>query len=173
MYKFLSKNGLTVAAVIGGILSVAFLAIASSSVPEGLGPDFLKDSSGKPMGITELETTLDGVTSFDVGFYVTYVFLGLAVAAAVLLSLWYFATNFSLKSLKTLIPIIVLAVVFFVVFSSYGVDADSYSVKKVAKIFEVSDGDSKIISGGITTAIFALFATVGSIAVTEVINLFK
>lgn len=173
MYKFLSKNGLTLAAVIGGVLSVAFLAIANSTVPENLGPDSLKNDAGKPMGLGDLETYLDKISSFDVGFYSTYVFLGLAVAAAVLLSLWYFVTNFSLKSLRTLIPIIVLAVVFFVVSSSYGVDADSYTVKTVAKTFEVDSGDSKIISGGITTAIFALFATVASVAVTEVINFFK
>lgn len=172
MYKFLSKNGVTVAAVLGGVISIAFLVIASSSVPEGLGPDYLKDASGPLMG-DALLSKLEGIGSFDLGFYATYAFLILAVAAAVLLSLIYFVTNFSVKSLRTLIPILVLIVVYFIVSSSFDPTADSYVVKSAIKKFGVSTGESKIITGGIYAAGVALASLVASVVITEVVNIFK
>lgn len=173
MYNFLSKNGQTIATVLGAVVSVAFILMAVTGAPEGLGPDTFKENN-VPVPAAEALTILEGIKSFDFGFYITYIFLAVAVGAAIILSLVYFVTNFSLKSLRTLIPIIVMAIIFFAIYSSYNPDvADVYQVKLARNAFGVSNGQSQIISGAITTAIFSLAATAISLVVMEVLNFFK
>jgi hypothetical protein len=173
MYKFLSKRGTLIATIVGGVLAIAFLIVATGTVPNGLSPDIFRDGT-TPKPTSEVKDILAGIKSFDIGFYTTYVFLALAAAAAVILSLFNFVKNFSVNNLKSLIPILVLIIVFFVVYSTYSPDtSDVYAVKKVRKTFEVMNNESQIISGGIWSAGFGLLAALASLAVMEAINIFK
>jgi len=173
MYNFLSKRGTLIATVVGGVLSILFLLTAVNGVPEGLSPDIFKDGA-TPRPTSEVVGILAGIKAFDIGFYTTYIFLALATAAAIILSLINFAKNFSLNSLKSMLPVVVLIIVFFVVYSTYQPDnSDVYAVKSVRKVFNVDNNASQIVSGGIWSAGFGLLAALASLAVMEVINIFK
>lgn len=173
MYNFLSKNGQTIATVLGAIIVVVFIAIAVGSVPEGLGPDTFKENN-VPLGTEAKLAKLEEIKSFDFGLYATYALLAFAVAAAVILSLIYFVTNFSLQTLKGMLPVIVLLVVFLIVYSSYNPDtSDVYQVLAARKKYDVGASESQMVSGALTTSLFALGAAVVSLVVMEVLNFFK
>jgi type III secretory pathway component EscS len=173
MYKFLSKHGQTVAFVIGVGVSVLFMLFIFIDLggKELTSETFKTD--GVPMEGAQLMETLEGIKAFDFGFYATYALLILSIVAAVVLSLLYFLTNFQLSALKDLVPMLVLVVVFMVVYNSYDPDTDAYLVKVARDTFSVGDVESRIVSGGITTSIFALFAAFASFIVAEIVNVFR
>jgi hypothetical protein len=173
MYNFLSKNGQTIATVIGAIIVVVFIAIAMGSVPEGLGPDTFKEND-VPLPTEAKLAKLEEIKSFDFGLYATYALLAFAVAAAVILSLIYFVTNFSLQTVKGMLPVLVLLVIFFIVYSSYNPDtSDVYQVLAARKKYDVGVSESQLVSGALTTSIVALGGAVVSLVVMEVLNFFK
>ena len=174
MYKFLSKNGQIISFAVGIVISLVFLMTVLSKVgDQELSADTFKEN-GVAMETPQVVETLEGITLFDFGFYATYGLLIVSIAAAVLLSLAYFFMNFKVSALKGLIPIIVMAIIFFVVYSSYNPDAsDIYKVKVARDAFFVDDGASKIVSGGITTAGFALAAAFISFIAAEIVNVFR
>lgn len=174
MYKFLSKNGQILSFAVGIVISLIFvMTILTNMNGRELSADTFKEN-GVAMEAPQVAKTLEGITLFDFGFYATYGLLIACIAAAILLSLLYFFMNFKVSALKGLVPIIVLLVIFFVVYSSYSPDAsDVYKVKVARDAFVVGDGASKIVSGGITTAGFALAAAFISFIAAEVVNIFR
>ena len=174
MYNFFSKNGQTLSFVTGIAISVIFvLMILTNMNGRELSADTFKDG-GVTMEAPQVLETLQGINLFDFGFYATYALLITAIAAAVLLSLFYFFTNFQVSALKNLAPILVLFVVFFVIYSSYSPDeSDVYKVKVARDLFSVGDTESQIVSGGITAVLFGLAAACVSLVVAEVVNVFR
>lgn len=174
MYKFLSKNGQLLSFVVGIVISLIFVVSILTGIGDRvMNADMFKDGGGVVMSTSEIKDVLDSVSIFDFGFYSTYVLLTVAVAAAILLSLWFFVTNFSVKALRNLIPIIIMLVIFFIVYSSYSADTDAYLVKVARDAFSVGDNESKLVSAGITTALWSLVATVAVAVVVEIVNFFR
>lgn len=172
MYKFLSRNGQLVTWIVGAVIVVAFFGTAFNA-PDTLGPQIFKDGT-TPLPASEILDKLVNIHYFDVGFFATYALLGLAVAATLLLSLFNFVRNFSMDSLKNMIPVLVILVVFFIAYSTYQPEiSDAYAVKKARVDFEVGANASQIVSGGITAALFALGAAFVSLVVLELFNFVK
>lgn len=177
MYKFLSKNGQLLSFVVGIALSVICLISIFAGIGDRvISAEMFKDGGGVVMSTSEIKNVLDTVNIFDFGFYSTYALLILAIAAAILLSLWYFVRNFEVKALRSLVPIIVILVIFFIVYSSVDPDMDAYAVKVARDNFGIGENlsnESQIVSAGITTAGWTLLATFASFIIAEIVNVFR
>lgn len=174
MYNFLSRNGLSISFILGFAIVVIFLGTAMSSMGDAVIDGEMFKENGVAMGAAQAEVVLKQTKLFDFGLYATYILLVVAVVTAILLSLAYFFMNVTLNSLKSLLPIIVLAIVFFIAYTTYSPDlSDVYAVKTARNQFGVENGASQLVSGSITVSLFALAATVVSLAATEIYNMFR
>lgn len=157
MYKFLSKNGQTIAFVVGTVLTVLFLGIAVSGLE-----NFNMQS----------KETQYGTNIFNLGFYAA---IGLTIACAaawLLFGLFQTATNFK-KALIGIVGIAVLLGLFFIIYSSVNPAADSAPVLAEVEKFDVTESQSKFISGGIITTVVLLGLAFVTFIVFEVINFFR
>lgn len=157
MYKFLSKNGQTVAFGIGIALTLIFLAIAIGGLE-----DFNMMSEEKQFG----------TSIFNFGFF-SAIFLTIACAAAwVLFGLVQTASNFK-AAIVGIIGVAALLGLFFIIYSTVNPAADSQEVLTQVKEFDVSDGESKLISGALITTIVLFALAFVTFIVFEIINIFK
>lgn len=157
MYKFLSKNGVTIAFLVGLAVTAIFLIIAMSG----------------SAGFNALpKETKYSTNIFDFGIIATQALLYLAIGAAIVFGLLQMFSNLK-GSIRILIGIAVLAVLFGVAYSMSSGTAEPYIANSVDKMGGLSSGILKFIGGGIgVTAILLFIAAVGAI-IFEVINFFK
>jgi hypothetical protein len=156
MYNFLSRYGQLIAFGLGALLTVIFLATAFSSAD-----DF--------NALTEAEQT--ETTIFNFGLY-SAIILTIACAAAILIAGLIFTVLSPKNSIKALIGLGVILIIFFVAYST----ADPKGTGSLARtILEegIQANSSKFISGAISTALVLGGGAVLAFVVSEVLNLFK
>ncbi len=156
MYNFLSRYGQLIAFGLGALLTVIFLATAFSSAEE-----FNALSESKQM-----ETSI-----FNFGLYSAIV-LTIACAAAILIAGLIFTVLNVKNSLKALIGLAVILIIFFI---SYNM-ADPKGTGSLARtILEegIQANSSRFISGAISTALVLGGGAILAFVASEVSNLFK
>jgi len=160
LYKTLTDKGPTAAFVLG-ILGVAAVVGSLMSNSAALSvADAAKQS-----------TTIAESGALDIALNVTLLFFAICVIGIVLFGIIQIISN-PKQSMKGLIGFAVLAIIFFAAYSMAGED-NSASMARLMEKFQVTGGQSKIISGAmVTTAILAAIA-VASFVIFEIINFFK
>ncbi|MEM0991442.1 MAG: hypothetical protein AAGI49_00320 [Bacteroidota bacterium] len=157
MYQFLSKNGQTIAFGLGIFLTAIFLFSALGGIEKF---NMLSDEQQYETGI------------FNSGFFAVIILTILCLAAAVLFGVVQMFGDIK-GSLKGLIGVAALAVVFFIIYSTVDPSADSAGVMKEIKQFDLTDGQSRFISAGLVTTIILSLVALATFVVFEVINFFK
>ncbi len=157
MYNFLVRNGQLVAFLLGVIITVIFLI----SVFSGIG-EFNMLS----------EEEQDSTTIFDFGLKATVVLIIITALAMLAFGVFQVATNFR-SSLKGIIGLVVLAVVFLVTYSAASGEAIGAVAEAADKAGGLTAGNLKFISGSITTALILIGAAAASFLLSEIRNLFK
>ncbi|KGE89432.1 hypothetical protein [Phaeodactylibacter xiamenensis] len=161
MYKFLTKNGQTLAFGLGVLITVIFLISVVSNMGE-----FTAMAEEKQM-----ETTI-----FDFGLYGAMALAVIAAAAMVIFGLAQVVTSFK-SSMKGILGFVALLVVFFVSYSMTDTDISPYIQGAIDKFeqggAEFTEGNLKFISGGISTTIVLVVVAAAAFVVSEITNLFK
>ncbi len=164
MYNFLSKNG----QFLGFGLGLLFVVIFLISVFSGL------------EGFNSLATPEEQYTTgiFNAGIYGAIILIVIAAVAAILFSVFNIFSDLK-GSLKGLIGIGVLLVIFFVLYSMSSGTAEGI-VKKAVDSFHnnnpgatITEGILKFISGGIGLAVLLSLLGLLVAAVSEIRNAFK
>ncbi|MEL6122481.1 MAG: hypothetical protein AAFQ02_00210 [Bacteroidota bacterium] len=165
MYQLLSKRGQLFAILLG----VAVSAIYLITVLGGLSSNGYSASDDLVAVLKNNPEQKFGF--FDLGLQLTLALIVIAVVAALLFGIWQLVTNIK-GSLKWLIALAVIAIVFFAIYSSADTDANSV-IGPTLQEFNISDNVSKLITGGLfTTLILAGLALVSGVLL-EIYNIFK
>ncbi len=161
MYKFLTKNGQTLAFGLGVVITVIFLVSVVSNMGE-----FTAMAEEK-----QIETTI-----FDFGLYGAIALTILAAIAMVIFGLFQVATNFR-SSMKGILGFAALLVIFFVSYSTTDTDVSPYIQGAIDKFeqggAEFTDENLKFISGGISTTVILVILAAAAFVISEITNLFK
>lgn len=156
MYEFLSKRGSTIALIVGLAIVVIYLGIVGSGA--GVVDTTPKENWGE-------------ISVFNFGLYSVIVLLIICIAAAVLFSIYHVFANFK-SSLTGLMGLAVIIIIFLIAYSMSAA-VDSEKIGLLLQRFDVSEGLSKAISGGILTTIIMVLLALVSIIVAEIWNIFK
>ncbi len=157
MYNFLVRNGQLVAFLLGVIITVIFLV----SVFTGIGQFNMLP-----------EEEQNSTTIFDFGLKATIVLIIVTAFAMLAFGIFQVATNFK-SSLKGIIGLVVLVVVFFVTYSAASDEATGAVAEAADKAGGLTAGNLKFISGAITTALILIAVAAASFLLSEIRNLFK
>ena len=156
MYTFLTRNGQTIAFLVGLLIVVA----AIVTIVSGVG-DWELIADDDP---SRYDTTI-----FNLGMYAAIGLVIVCFIAAVLFGLLQLASD-PKGAMKGIIGLAVIVGVFFVVYSS----ADpSVPMDGLLTEFGVSDGASKMISGAMWTALGLAVLAVLALAISEILNFFR
>lgn len=167
MYKFLTKQGTTVAFLVGTFLILLYLVLAFT----GLG-DAGYDVGTDLVPIAKGEEGVKNLNFFNFGIYSA---VALVVIAAVLAFIVFGITGllkFPKNSIKFLAGFGVLAVLF-LIFNSMGEVETAGKLGMLHEKFKISPSVSKLISGGIMTTLTLIVAAAVVIVFSEVRNAFK
>ncbi len=162
MYKLLLKHGQLAAFALGLLVIIIF----GLSVSSGLdGFNALSDED-------QATTTI-----FDIGLKLTIVLLVICAAAAVLFAIYQMVTN-PKGALKGIIALVVIAVLFFILYSSASVETSGPIANAIEKFEASSGGDftdsnSKMVSAGIKSTLILGAIAVAAFVISEIRNLFK
>ena len=156
MYKFLSKNGQTLAFGLGILITAIFLLNALPNVD-----------------LIDTENPQD-VNIFNFGITGTIVLIVIAAAAMILFGLYQVISTFR-TSWKGIMGFAMLVVIFLVAYSTAnGSLANEVSaIQAAASDAGVTDANLKFIGGSIVTLLILVIIAVGSFVVFEIINFFK
>lgn len=156
MYKFLTRNGQTVAFGVGLLIVLIAIALIIGGVEEF--------SAIPDDDLSRYQTTI-----FNFGLYASIGLVILCFVAAVLFGVYQLATN-PKGALKGIIGLAVVVLLFFIIYSS--ADANLEMLDRLED-FNVSPTASQMITGGIATAlILAAIATLAGV-VGELVNFFR
>ena len=161
MYNFLVKNGTAVAMGVGTFVTLLFV----GTVLAGL------SSSGYDTSTDLMQVDYKNFNGFNVGFIFTFI-LGFFAILFMLIGVILDLIQNRKTSLKMVIGIIALIVVFIVLYSTATYDVGGKWDALNAE-FGVAEKSSKFISAGIWTCGILLVISVLSIVVSEVKNFFK
>lgn len=156
MYKFLSKNGSTIAFLIGLAIVVTFASIVYSGIAEFQ---------------TVSEENYSQVDLFNFGLYAAIVLIGICVAIWLIFGIIQMFTNFS-GSIKTIIGLAVILIIFFISYST-AVPHSNEAIDLLMQENDISDNMSRIISGGIWTTIIMIGIASLLFVISEIVNVFK
>lgn len=161
MYKFLTKNGQTMAFGLGVLITVIFLISVVSNMGE-----FTAMAEEK-----QVETSI-----FDVGLYGAIALTIIAAVAMVVFGLFQVVTSFK-SSMKGILGFVALLVVFFVSYSMTETDVTPYIQGAIDKFEQggavFTDENLKFISGGISTTLVLVVVAAAAFVISEITNLFK
>lgn len=161
MYKFLTKNGQTLAFGLGLLITVIFLLIV-----------FVGASEFAALPVEEQRQT--GI--FDFGLVSSIALVIITVIALLFFGVAEIFSNFK-SSAKGLIGFGILLVVFLIAFSTSSGEPTPYIKGAIDKWMEtgseITSGNLKFISGGITTALVMVIAAAVAFVFSEVRNFFK
>jgi hypothetical protein len=161
MYKFLTKNGQTMAFGLGVLITVIFLISVVSNMGE-----FTAMAEEK-----QVETSI-----FDVGLYGAIALTIIAAVAMVVFGLFQVITSFK-SSMKGILGFVALLVVFFVSYSMTETDVTPYIQGAIDKFEQggavFTDENLKFISGGISTTLVLVVVAAAAFVISEITNLFK
>ena len=162
MYNFLTKNGQTVAFLLG----VALVGIFLINVTTGMASfEALAEDQQAETGI------------FNFGLSGAIVLVIVAAIAMLLFGIYQVVTNIK-GSLKGIIGLVVLGAVFFIAYNSASGEPTPFIQGAVDK-FEaagngiISAGNLKFIGGGISTVVILVLIAVAAFVLAEIRNLFK
>jgi magnesium-transporting ATPase (P-type) len=155
MYEFLNKNGQLLAFGLGALVTVIFF-IAVFNGLEGFNQ--LSEADQKESNI------------FNIGLIFAIVFTGLCFLLWLLFSVFHIADN-PKGSIRGLIGVAVIAVVFFIIYSM--AKPATGSVLQTMRDFDVSEGTGKLISGALGTTFILLIGAAATFILFEIRNLFK
>ncbi|MCP3930524.1 MAG: hypothetical protein GY705_15645 [Bacteroidetes bacterium] len=154
MYKFLSKNGEMLAFGVGIVITILFLIIAIAGVD----------------GFNALGKEERGTTSiFNFGLYAAMALTVICGIAAIFFGLVQAISN-PKGSLKGLIGIAALVIIFFIVRAMAGSDEP---IQATIDRFNVSPGQSTYISGALWVAILMAIIAAVAFVLSEIRNFFK
>lgn len=162
MYKFLTKNGQTLAFVLGVVISALFMIIVFAGVSE------FQDASKE----VQYQTGI-----FDIGLGGAIALAIIAAIAMVGFGLMQIFTNLK-GSMKGIIGFALLVVIFLASYSVASGEASSYIQGAIDK-FEgagngiITAGNLKYIGGGISTAVILILVAAAAFVISELRNFFK
>ncbi len=157
MYKFLAKNGQTIAFGIGVLIAILFLGSVFSGLEEF---NAQADEDRFTTGI------------FDLGIMAAIALTILCGIAAVLFGLMQMLGDLK-GSIKGLLGIVALIAIFFIAYSMAAPAADGTALAGVEEQFEVTAGQSKFISAAIFSAAAMAALAAGSFVISEIVSFFK
>jgi hypothetical protein len=161
MYKFLSKNGQTLAFLLGVVVVGIFLI----SVISGL-------STWNPNSDNKYETGI-----FNFGLTAARLLIIVAALGMLVFGLFHVVTNIK-GSIKGIIGFAILLAIFFIAFNSASGEAEPF-IRGAVENFEGSQNvemtpnNLKFIGGGISTAIILAAIAAAAFVLSEIRNLFK
>ena len=163
MYKFLTKNGQTIAFAVGAVLVIAFYALVVGSgnydTFTAMDMDGVKDEK-------RYEFTL-----FNFGLMITVALIIIGAILMVGFGLFQAATDLK-GSLGAIIGLVIIGIIFAAAYASTQIETEG-AVYLAAQKFELTDSVRKFVGGSITTGLaLTALATVG-IVVSEIRNFFK
>lgn len=164
MYKLLTSKGQLFAIALG-LISVA---IAIGSIVSGvksnysMSDDLVDIMKGNP------EATFDFINP---AITIVIVLMVVALAAAVIFGLIGLLSD-PKGSMKFLIGLALIALLFFVFYSTSSGESTG-RLAMITQKFDVSNSVSKLISGGVKTAVWSIFIAFFVAIIMEVINFFK
>lgn len=161
MYNFLVKNGTAVAMGVGTVVTLIFII----SVWAGL------SGSGYDLSTDLLNVDYKSVNAFNLGMYLTIV-LGAIAIILMLVGIAYDLVSNRKSSMKMIIGLLVLIVVFVILYSTASYDTGG-NWDYLNNEFGVGESSSKFISAGIWSCIILMIVAVLAIAVSEARNFFK
>ncbi len=156
MYKFLTTNGQTIGFGLGLLLVIIMLV----SIFSGVG-DFTAYAEDD---MARYDTTI-----FNVGMVAAIGLAILAALAALVFGALQFATD-PKGAIKGLLGLVAVIIIFFIIYSA--ADPDAAMLSRLSD-FDVTDGQSKMITGAIWTALILAGAAVLATVVSEVLNFFR
>ena len=164
-YKFLAKNGLTLAFLLGliGILATMIPIFSGLGAFEALNED------------PNIRSAAPESSIFYAGIYVTFILGVIAFGLALVLSLFGLVTNLK-ESKFALISVAVLAVLFFVLNATASTDLTDAMTETINNPDYNINGDLGIykwISAGISGTLILLGVAFASWALMEIWNFFK
>ncbi|MCB0661757.1 MAG: hypothetical protein KDC24_03375 [Saprospiraceae bacterium] len=154
MYKFLTKNGQLLSFVVGAAISVLFILIASSGIPDGF--DQLDKKEQFATG------------SFDFGLYASIFLTIIAFGLMIAFGVFQMATN-PKGAIKGIAGIVAIAVIFLIAYNM----GDGTVTEKWASDFDVTENVSRYVSGAMTTTLILGIIAVAALVISEVRNFFK
>jgi hypothetical protein len=158
-YKFFSKKGPMLA------FSLFLVCVVVSLIP------IISGLSEFSTVAPEKQAYVEEGNIFLPGLYLAYGLLWIAVVVAILFSIFQVVKN-PKGSMMAIISLAALLVLFFILYSMADPKGTGSVADTIAR-FDISDGISKMISGGIQMTVFMLLASVLITIVLEVMNFFK
>ena len=161
MYKFLSKNGQTLAFLLGVVLVGIFLI----SVISGL-------DSWNPNSDNKYDTGI-----FNFGLTAARGLIIIAALGMLVFGLFHVATNFR-GSIKGIIGFAILLAIFFIAYNSASGEPEPFIEGAIANFegsqnVDLTPGNLKFIGGGISTVIILAAVAAAAFVLSEIRNLFK
>ncbi len=156
MYQFLNKHGQVAAFALGMLITIVF---------------FIQIMSGISTfeGLSKADQLQTGI--FDFGLAASIFLVILCTLAIIGFGIIYMIKN-PKSSLRGMVPFLVLLAIFLV---SYVMakPATEGPLLAVAERFELTDGQEKLVTAGLTTAMILFFGATIAFAVAEIRNFFK
>ncbi len=165
MYKFLTKNGQTMALGLG-VLVIAIFLISVFTGLSNAGYDMSTDLNK----LTDAEQAEIGF--FDAGIKLTVFMIFIAFVLAFVVFGIFDLMKFPKNAIKFAIGVIGLAVVFFALYKTSSFDTAG-RMELLNEKFEITESISKFISGGIKTTLGLLGFSVIAVIAGELWALFK
>ena len=164
MYEFLTKRGTSLSFIVGLILILIYMfSVSSGLASEGY------DTSTDLLALGK--DTYSKLSVFDTGLMITVFLLIAATGLTILFGLLHIF-KFPKQSFKAILGVVGLVAIFFIFYSSSKHEVGDMWTTLFNK-FEITEGVSKIISGGIWTTLALLGGAVGIMILAEVRNMFK
>ena len=157
LYKLLAVHGQRIALGIGMLITIIYFL----SVFSGLG-SFSQ--------MTKEESY--GTHIFDFGLVGVIVMTVVAIAATIFFGIYQVVTHFR-QSIKGLIGLGAMLVVFFVLYSTAGGEATGAVATAAEKIGGITPGVLKFIKAGTSSMLIMIVASFGILVLGEVRNMFK
>ncbi len=165
MYKLLTKNGQLFALGLG-IIAIAVAILSMTMGISGAGYSLSDDLNSIMKNNPD-----QSFDFFNPAVLVVLILIVIALIAWVLFSLYSLISD-PKGSIKFLIGIGILAVVFFALYSMSAVETDA-GMRELMDRFAITDGVSKVISGGLKTTVLLAVLSAVAIVIMEVLNFFK
>lgn len=164
MYKLLTSKGQLFAIVLGalGVL------IAMGSIIGGIKSKYSLSDDLNHLMKNNPDATFD---FFNPAISIVLVFIAIALIAAVVFGVLGLLSN-PKGSMKFLLGFAGMLILFFILYSTASGEHTGRLAMLVEK-FDISQNVSKLISGGVKTAVISIALAIGAAVVMEILNLFK
>ena len=165
MYKFLTKNGQSMAMGLG-VLVIAIFLISIYSGFSSMGYDMSTDLNK----LTDAEQANIGF--FDAGIAITVAMIIIAFVLAFVVFGFFDLVKFPKTAIKFGIGLIGLVIVFYILYATSSFD----NVGRIGFLnekFDITESISKFISGGIKTTLGLLGFSILAVVVGELWSIFK